>query len=123
MTSIAGEQADQLAELTCARRAARYVEIVGWRDAVEVAEWVGKGYRSPSAWMAAATNEPVGACKRILTLGERLHKMPHVADLFRLGLVSEAAGHFLLRSPSGNLHEFSPPRLDLITRQDQLALT
>lgn len=91
MSSIAGERADQLAELTCDRRSARYVEIVGWRDAVEAGEWVGKRYRSPSAWMAAATGEPVGACKRILILGERLRKMPHVADLFRLGLVSEAA--------------------------------
>ncbi len=91
MSSIAGERADQLAELTCDRRSARYVEIVGWRDAVEAGEWVGKRYRSPSAWMAAATGEPVGACKRILTLGERLRKMTHVAELFRLGLVSEAA--------------------------------
>ena len=91
MTSIAGERADQLAELTCDRRAARYTEIVGWRAAVEAGEWVGKGYRSASAWMASATNEPVGACKRVLTLGERLEKMPHVAELFRLGLVSEAA--------------------------------
>jgi len=32
------------------------------------------------------------------------------------------AGHFLLRSPNGDLHEVSPPRLDLISRQHQLAL-
>ena len=91
MSSIAGERADQLAELTCDRRAARYLEIVGWRSAVGAGEWVGQGYRSPSAWMAAATGEPVGACKRMLMLGERLEKMPHVAGLFRCGLVSEAA--------------------------------
>ncbi len=33
------------------------------------------------------------------------------------------AGHFLLRLPNGGLHEFRPPRLDLLTRQDQLTLT
>ena len=91
MSSIVGERADQLAELTCDRRAARYREIVGWLAAVESGEWVGRGYRSPSAWMAAATGEPVGACKRVLYLGDRLAKMPHVAELFRVGLVSEAA--------------------------------
>jgi len=91
MSSIAGERAEQLAELTCDRRAARYREIVGWCDAVAAGEWVGRGHRSPSAWMAAATGEPVGACKRVLTLGDRLGKMPHVAELFRVGLVSEAA--------------------------------
>lgn len=91
MSSIAGERADQLADLTCDRRAARYREIVGWRDSVDAGDWVGRGYRSPSAWIAAATSEPVGACKRMLTVGERLAKMPDIADLFRLGLVSEAA--------------------------------
>ncbi|MDJ0769851.1 MAG: DUF222 domain-containing protein [Ilumatobacter sp.] len=90
MASISGERADQLAELTCDRRAARYLEITSWFAAVEAGDWMGKGYRSPSAWMAAATGEPVGTCKRVLFLGERLAKMPHVADLFRLGLVSEA---------------------------------
>ncbi len=91
MSSIAGERADQLAELTCDRRAARYAEIVAWSAAVEAGEWVGKGYRSPSAWIASATGEPFGACKRLLTLGDRLRRMPHVAALFRVGLVSEAA--------------------------------
>ena len=91
MTSIAGERADRLAELTCDRRAARYTEIVGWRDAVTGGTWMGKGYRSPSAWIAAATGEPVGACKRMLFLGDRLSRMPEIAALFRVGLVSEAA--------------------------------
>ena len=91
MSSIVGECADQLAELTCDRRAARYREITGWLAAVESGVWVGRGYRSPSAWMAAATGEPVGACKRALFLGDRLAKMPHVAELFRVGLVSEPA--------------------------------
>ncbi len=89
--SIPGERAEQLAELTCDRRAARYTEIVAWWSAVDAGDWVGKGYRSPSAWMAAATGEPVGACKRMLTLGDRLRHMPHVAALFEVGLVSEAA--------------------------------
>jgi len=89
--SLVGERAELLAEVTWARRAGRYAEIVAWRDAVEAGEWVGHTYRSPSAWIAAATGEPVAACKRMLTVGERLHKMPHVAGLFRLGLVSESA--------------------------------
>ena len=92
MTSIAGVRADELAELTCDRRAARYREIVGWWEAVDAGDWRTAGtYRSPSAWMAAATSEPVRACARTLHLGERLQVMPHIADLFRLGLVSEAA--------------------------------
>lgn len=91
MMSISGERADQLAELTCDRRAARFTEITGWWAAVDAGEWHGRGYRSPSAWMAAATGEPIGACRRVLHLGERLTKMPHVADLFRVGLISEAA--------------------------------
>ena len=32
------------------------------------------------------------------------------------------AGHFLLRSATSELHEFRPPRLDLLTRQDRLTL-
>lgn len=91
MTSITGAQAEALADVTGDRRAARYVEIVRWGEAVESGVWVGKGYRSPSAWMAAATGEPVGACKRMLSLGERLGRMPEMAAMFRDGVVSEQA--------------------------------
>ncbi len=41
--------------------------------------------------MAAATREPVGACKRVLHLGQRLTLMLEAARLFRLGLISEQA--------------------------------
>lgn len=91
MTSITGERADQLAELTCDRRAARYHEIAGWWRSVDAGEWFGKGYRAPSAWIAAATREPVGACKRVLFIGQRLTVMPEVAAQFQLGLISEQA--------------------------------
>jgi hypothetical protein len=91
MVSIAGVQVDQLAESTCARRAARAVEIVGWWEAVEAGQWYGSGYRSPSAWIAAATRESVGDRTRMLLLGQRLSPMPVVAELFRYGLISEHA--------------------------------
>lgn len=32
------------------------------------------------------------------------------------------AGHFVLRSANGTLHDFAPPRLDLLTRQRRLQL-
>jgi hypothetical protein len=91
MVAITGERAEQLADLTYVRRAARSVEIAEWWRAVDAGEWFGKGYRSPSAWMAAATGEPVGACRQVLFLGQRLTKMPEVAELCRVGLISEAA--------------------------------
>ena len=89
MTSIAGERAAELAIGTFDRRAARAAEIVAWAAAVEANGWVGSPYRSPSAWMAAATGEPVGACKRVLHIGRRLTHMPEVAATFRAGLLSE----------------------------------
>ena len=91
MSSSAVREATELVDLTCDRRAARYEEIAGWWAAVEAGEWYGKGQRSPSAWIAARTGESIPACKRMLFLGERLTKMPHVARLFQLGLVSESA--------------------------------
>ena len=91
MSSSAVREATLLVDLTCDRRAARYEEIAGWWAAVEAGEWYGQGQRSPSAWIAARTGESIPACKRILFLGERLTKMPHVAHLFQLGLVSESA--------------------------------
>lgn len=91
MASSGVQVARGLVDLTRDRRAARYEEIAGWWAAVEAGEWHGTGQRSPSAWIATLTGESVSQCKRLLFLGERLTKMPHVADLFRLGLVSESA--------------------------------
>lgn len=80
-----------LVDLTHDRRSARYAEIAAWWAAVDAGEWHGTGYRSPSAWIAARTGESLPACKRLLFLGERLTRMPHVAHLFELGLLSESA--------------------------------
>jgi len=41
--------------------------------------------------MAVATREPIGTCKRVLYLGQRLTVMPEVNGLFRVGLISEQA--------------------------------
>ena len=45
------------------RRQARSVELSEFWAAVDAGVWLGRGFRSPSAWLAAATGEPVGACK------------------------------------------------------------
>jgi hypothetical protein len=63
MTSIAGERAEELAEVTLNRRSARAEEIISWAASVSSGDWHGTGYRSPSAWIAAATGEPFGACQ------------------------------------------------------------
>jgi hypothetical protein len=91
MSSIAGERAAELAVLTEDRRAARAEEILGWWRAVADGAWVGQRYSSPSAWIAAATGEPIGACKRMLHLGQRLTVMPEARRLFEAGLLSEQA--------------------------------
>lgn len=91
MTSIAGVRAGELAELTEDRRAARAAEIIGWWQAVRDDAWLGHGQSSPSGWMAAATGEPFGACKRVLFLGKRLSVMHETRRMFELGLLSEQA--------------------------------
>lgn len=91
MGSIAGEVAEGLAGLTHDRRSARAAEIVAWWRAAQSGAWVGNGYSSPSAWIAAATGEPFGACKRMLHLGQRLTVMPETAGMFAAGLLSEQA--------------------------------
>ncbi len=47
----------------------------------------------------------------------------HVMHEQHFSLEPLGAGHFMLRSPNGTWHEFSPPRLDILTRPEQLSLT
>jgi Domain of unknown function (DUF222) len=91
MPSISGERADEVAVLTLDRRSARAQEILGWWQAVVDGAWIGQRYSSPSAWIAAATGEPIGACKRMLHLGHRLTVMPEARRMFEAGLISEQA--------------------------------
>jgi hypothetical protein len=88
---IAGWSAEALADATRARRCARAAELHEFHAAADAGIWCGRGFRSPSAWLAAATGEPVGACKRALHLGDRLTKMPVVARRFAAGDLSEQA--------------------------------
>ena len=88
---MAGWSGEVLAEFTRARRQARAVELCEFWAAADAGVWMGRGFRSPSAWLSAATGEPIGACKRALHLGERLRRMPVVAELFAAGDLSETA--------------------------------
>lgn len=88
---LAGWSGEEMAGLTAARRRARAAELCELGALVEAGVWMGRGFRSPSAWLAAATGEPLGACKRSLHLADRLGRMPHVAEVFASGLMSEAA--------------------------------
>ena len=88
---MAGWSGDELAEFTRTRRQARSVELTEFWAAADTGVWAGRGFRSPSAWLEAPTGEPIGACKRALHLGERLGRMPVVAEVFAAGDLSESA--------------------------------
>jgi hypothetical protein len=89
--TLAGWSGEALADVTRARRMARAVEIAEFHRAADAGVWMGRGFRSPSTWLATATGETVGACKRALHLGKRLTSMPDVARAFASGDLSEPA--------------------------------
>jgi hypothetical protein len=89
--TLAGWSGEALADVTHARRMARAVEIAEFHRAADAGVWMGRGFRSPSTWLATATGETVGACKRALHLGKRLTSMPDVARAFASGDLSEPA--------------------------------
>jgi hypothetical protein len=80
-----------VAQFTRTRRRARSTELAEFWAAADAGVWAGRGFRSPSAWLSAATGESIGACKRALHLGERLTRMPLVAEVFAAGDLSESA--------------------------------
>lgn len=88
--TIAGWSGEQLADVTRVRRQARAIELHEHHLAADAGIWLGRGFRSPSAWLAAATGETMAACKRSLFLGERLTHMPLVDEAFSAGDVCEA---------------------------------
>ena len=47
----------------------------------------------------------------------------HVMHEQHFSLEPLGARHFVLRSPNGDYHQLSPPRLDILTRPEQLSLT
>jgi hypothetical protein len=87
--TIAGWSGEELADITRVRRRARAAELAEFHAAADAGIWCGRGFRSPSAWLAAATGETVGACSRALFLGDRLTKMPLVAEAFAAGDMCE----------------------------------
>jgi Domain of unknown function (DUF222) len=89
--TMAGWSGEPVADATRARRRARARELTVVRDALAANAWAGRGFRSPSAWLSAATGEPEGACKRMVFLSERLDHMPETSRAFTNGLLSEQA--------------------------------
>jgi hypothetical protein len=88
---MAGWSGEECAELTRARRRARAVEVLGFREVVVSGAWARRGFGSPSAWLSTATGEPHGHCQRTLMLGEKLEHMPLVTEAFCDGELSEPA--------------------------------
>lgn len=91
VSDLAGWHGEELAGYTVARRKARAAELVELGAMVDAGVWTGLGFRSASAWMATATGEPFGACKRSLHLADRLRRMPVATEVFSSGVMSEAA--------------------------------
>lgn len=110
---ISGWSGEDLAEATRARRCARAVELREFHAAADAGIWMGRGFRSPSAWMADATGEPVGACKRALFLSERLTRMPLADEAFGVGDLSEQALGLLADA-------WAEPIADAFARDEQM---
>lgn len=86
-----GWAGEEVVEATRLRRRARASELIGVHEAVAAGVWVGRGFGSPSVWLSAVTGEPVGACRRMLHLGDRLDRMTLARAAFVDGMLSEPA--------------------------------
>lgn len=91
VSDLAGWHGEEVAGFTVARRRARAAELFELGELVDAGVWSGYGFRSASAWLATATGETLGGCKRSVHLADRLRRMPIVSEVFATGAMSEAA--------------------------------
>jgi hypothetical protein len=75
-------------EAICASAKARLA-----RRVAETNAWQRGGHKTPAHSVAATTGTSIGEAAKVLKTAERLEELPHTADAFQAGRVSEAQAH------------------------------
>ena len=84
-------------------------------DAVSSGRWCGGRFRSPTAWLVAATGESAGRCRVTLMLAERIQHMVLVKAAFAAGELAESALRQLVET-------WAEPVADAFRRDEEMLL-